>query len=409
MTELDLMPRRGVMYGLTHDLAGNAVVRVAKVLKVSIGLPKNGRAIHTWLQGGKWHVRVGLKDPKIETFNNRKDAEVAYKALAKTAPPMEHPAKLSYFTFTRPTAEGTYEPDFAVIEAHGEMPTEIGIVFMDNEPFDSAYRAWGTSELKCWGDGKTASRVLSLAKTDEEKALAEAARKDGQIRFPILEGCAAFGCPWIKNNDPKAGLVCKPNGDLRFQLANNLQVGGTAFFSTVGYRSVMQVHSSLHQFRTFTGRGDPTRGRIVGIPFRMIVRPFKAKYDGGKKSSKAYGVHLDFWAETVQDLQQRLIVQASKLFDAIPEERQARQVRPQLMEPKQIADEYYPELAEEAEDDLPMEDEPGMDEEPEEPQPPSMESKTAEKAEALAERLAAEPVKPKQQAPPDTVETKEFF
>jgi hypothetical protein len=74
------------------------------------------------------------------------------------------------------------EPDFGAIEAHGPTPTEIDVVFLDDNPFAGAYQMWSATELLCTGDGVTARRVFKLAANDAEKALAEQIREQSKGR-----------------------------------------------------------------------------------------------------------------------------------------------------------------------------------------------------------------------------------
>ena len=293
-------------YGITHSPEGLPIVREPKLLKVGIGIPK-GRGIHVYMTVDKsdrqvWCVAVGTNkdNTKREAFNKRADAEAFYFDKIKSAPERKHPVKLPYFTFSRMTGDGAMVADFDAIEAHGVMPQEIDIVFLSDSPLEAAYAMWSTAELRCKGDGLNAMRIASMATTADEKASI-----DGKY-FPIVDGCATKGCRYATGEPPP----CKPSGDLKFQLANNLRVGGTAYFHTTGYRSISQMFSALHVFRTLTGGGDPDMGRIAGIPFRFVVRPYQTKHNG--QVATQYGVSLEFRAETVAALRTRMIEQASE-------------------------------------------------------------------------------------------------
>jgi hypothetical protein len=95
---------------------------------------------------------------------------------------------------------------------------------------------------------------------------------------------------------------CKPGGSLRFQLANNIRVGGTAYYHTTGYRSISQIFSCIEQIKALTG------GRLAGIPLKMVLRSYTTKHNG--QSATQYAVSLEFRAEDLQALRKNLIEQA---------------------------------------------------------------------------------------------------
>lgn len=316
MSTASIRPLKGIMFGLTHAEDGAPIIREARILKVGIGLPR-GRALNCWIHNdGKWYFRIGKKGPdgklKIETATprglaTRADAEAFYRDNYAKADLVAYPRKLGFFTFTRPVIsdEGEiFEPDFPAIEAHGTTPTEIDIVFLDDNPFDGAYQMWSTSELKCKGDGINAMRVLSMGSA-ESKGWQEA-KDGGEKYFPIVDGCWIRGCPYAEETEGKPS-PCKPGGDLRFQLARNIRVGGSAYFHTSGFRSIAQIFSSLERIKTLTG------GRLAGIPLKMVLRPYRTKHNS--QPATQYGVGLEFRAEDIESLRRNLIEQAWKFRD----------------------------------------------------------------------------------------------
>ena len=156
-TQLTNMVKPGIMIGLTHEEDGTPRVRVPKLLKVGIGLPR-GPALNVFIHNdGKWWFRMGkyangkMAFTTVAKLDNRQQAESFYHENVGKADVCKYPRKLSFFTFTRPTITeaGTeiFEPDFEAIEASGVMPTEIDVVFMDNDPFQGAYQMWSQTEL----------------------------------------------------------------------------------------------------------------------------------------------------------------------------------------------------------------------------------------------------------------------
>lgn len=307
-------PIPGVLFGITHETTGELIIREPKILKVGIGLPK-GPAIDVWIAPDKrWKVRLGAgPDAKTATFAARADAEAKFFEALPKAPSVNYPRKIGYFTFSHPTiidGREQFVPDFGAIEAHGPTPTEIDIILLDDNPFaGAAYQMWSSSELLCKGDGMNAMRVIKLA-TDAELDLARAYADAGERTFPI-DNCWTGTCPYsketMKNGKPQPS-ACKPGGDLKFQVANNIRVGGTAYFHTTGYRSISSIFSSLYRIRTLTG------GRLSGIPLKMVLRPFKTNHNG--QPATQYAVALEFRAPDVATLRHKLLEAVFSVHEA---------------------------------------------------------------------------------------------
>lgn len=300
-------PQPGIMYGLNHAYDGTPIVRVQKLVKVGIGQPK-GPAIMVWIENEKWRGSLGYKSKStnVTTFNldDRARAEAWYRAKKKEAPTCNFPRKLPFFSFTRQVGDGSFEPDFDAIEKHGSTPTELDILFLNNDPLEAAYQMWSKSELRCTGDGLHAERSFNLARTDDEKKLVEESKLQGARFFPVLDGCWTNGCKYVGQKDG-----CKPHADLRFQLFNSLRVGGTAYFTTTGMRSIRQMFSAIHEFKAMTGGGDANAGRIAGVPFTLTVRPYQTNHDN--QPATQYGVSLEFRAKNIDELRKGLVEQAA--------------------------------------------------------------------------------------------------
>lgn len=349
------------LYGVTHDIStAEPIVREPKLLKVSIGAPK-GKAILVYTQptdttAVKWWIRVGAGNAaKDQSFTTRKEAETAYRDLYEKAPELSYPRKLSFFTFSRPTADGFMEPDFDAIEAHGPMPTEIDVVFMSEEPFEASFAMWSATELRCKGNGVDAERLVRFmaedkSATDDDKQLVKIAQATSLSRVIIQNACWSKDCRFSKpetRGTKEYPSPCKPSGDLKFQLANKLRVGGTAYFHTSGFRSIQQIFSSLQIFRTLTGRGDHRKGWLSGLPFRMVVRPYMTKHNG--QAAKQYGIGLEFRADTVAQLKQKMLEQAFEFRETMGAPRQLPSSTIDPSETGDLIDEEIDEISEAAE------------------------------------------------------------
>ena len=288
------------LYGVTHDTqTGEPISRLAKILKIGIGRPK-GPAIHVYTTREKkdgpykwtveWFTFVkGSKPGRSEkVFSTRAEAEQFYHTERAKADEAPYPTRLGYFTFLRIGPDGEFVHDFDAIEAGGPRPTEIPIVFIDNEPLKQKFELWTAAELKCSGDGRDAQRRCSMAATESEKKLAKEALEQGNQFFPIIQGCAAFGCPYATGDKP----ACKPHSRLELQLRGRIALGGTCVYDSTGYRSAKQLFSSLQVIRQVTGRGDEEAGVLVGLPLILKLLPYKVSHNGKPSTQHAVSIQM---------------------------------------------------------------------------------------------------------------------
>jgi len=315
---------RKKLFGVTHSPDGQRVRREVKFLKVAIGVASQGPDVHVWIarepveEGKPWCVEVGSYQQNHRTatqqyFATRAEAESFYMTTRKGAPKCGHPRKLPYFTFLSPGLDGGHIHDFDMIEFYGAQPTELDIVFLNNDPLDEQFRMWSATELLCQGDGINAERKLALATADQQP-LVQIARAKGARFFPIIDGCYTKGCPY-----PKKGQ-CKPQASLYFQLSRNpLRLGGTVWFDSRGFRSAAQLDDCLYKIRLATGHGDETKGLVAGIPLKLCVRPFKTKYEvnGVAKSGTAFAASIEYRALDAPNLARGLIESAHQFQDAL--------------------------------------------------------------------------------------------
>ncbi len=367
-----IAPRPNVMIGLTHTPDARPIIREAKVLKVGIGYPR-GKAADVFVDtDGTWNVRIGRygtdKKLKFETVARfptrdkgvvvpgaRAKAEVAFRKAWKEADVCTYPRKVAYFQFTRPImgddGAEVYIPDFDAIEAHSfgvrpGPPTEIDIMFLDDSPFAGGYQYWSASELKCSGDGENALRVLSMATTPEEKLLAIDAQARGNKHFPVVGGCWTCNCPYSKETPGPKGPIpapCKPGANIRFQLIGSIRVGGTAFFHTSSFRSIVQIFSAIERIKDLTG------GRIAGIPLKMVVRSHVTNHNNQKAIQQ--NVSIEFRASDMESLRKDLIEQAWKFRQTTLTEAPVRMIEAAETEeesPAAMTAEFYPDTDEDS-------------------------------------------------------------
>jgi hypothetical protein len=147
---------------------------------------------------------------------------------------------------------------------------------------------------------------VEWAQSQDERPLAEQARKQNQRFFPIVEGCYTAGCRFAIGDKRQ----CKPHGKLTFQLMNAPTLGGSCQFDTTGFRSIAQLAGSLDQIRLITGRGNPEAGSVAGIPLKFVLRPYRVQV--GDKSSIQYGVSLEFRAKSLEEMARLLHAHAAE-------------------------------------------------------------------------------------------------
>ena len=403
--------RKNALIGITHTPEGDKILREPRVLKVGIGLPR-GKAADVYVNAdGKWVIRCGKYDSNkklvfetMATVDTMAEAEAAFRTAWKKADNCTYPRKISYFAFTRPVmgenGEQVYVPDFPAIQAHsfadGKVgtPTEIDVIFLDDEPFTGGYANWSSSELRCSGDGINAMRSVAMYESaervpEELRAAWLAAKAAGEKTFPVVNGCWTRGCPFSKEVGNKPS-PCKPSLDLKFQLARNIRVGGTAFFHTSGYKSIVQVFSAVERIKQLTG------GKIAGIPLKMTLRSHKTNHNG--QAAIQQNVSLEFRSiEEMDSVRKTLIEQAWKFRDAagLESPRQTRMLEApedlpssdsdfggqSHMSAQAMADEFYPDNDEATEEAIPVAAE-------------ALAVKTQEKVASMADKLATPPLWP---------------
>jgi hypothetical protein len=343
------------VYGITHDISGAPRIQEPMTTKVGIGLPA-GQAIYVFINSAKqWIVMVGKE---AHSFATKEEAQKFYRQAKPNAPERKFPGRIPFFIFTRISPDGTYEPDWDAIAAHGPTPTEIDIVFTRDEPLDASYSMFTKTELKCKGDGKDARRINSMAAGDDEKILAKQAEDNGEKHFRIERGCWMFGCKYAKAQDDRHPSPCRPHGRLLFQLMASPTLGGTSHFVTTGFRSINQLFSCLETFKAVTGRGISKNGFVSGIPLKLVLRPYKVSHNG--QSATQYGVSLQFRASSAIELKKLLTDHAVQYRLAEAEPLKQLNAAPLDMTPKEIphdddiepipevvaamAREFYPEM-----------------------------------------------------------------
>lgn len=253
--------------GLTHDESGAALEQLPVTIKVAIG-----------------------EGPEPGKENS-------------------HPRRLDHFVFKRKTLRGqdaVWMPAQDIAQAHGEKPTELGIIFLNDDPrevFRTEYALWTPTGCKCRGE------LAQIANSDGIQFEMQATRRtlrhpegepwpgnykyvDGPKRGQPVEPCGE-SCPDLERRD------CRPSGDLYFILEKFPVIGAICRIHTSSYRSVRNLSNGLMQIRRLNG------GRLMGIRAILKASPEKVSYaerDGSRHSSVAYILSLEIGGTDLRTL-----------------------------------------------------------------------------------------------------------
>jgi recombination directionality factor gp3-like protein len=253
--------------GLTHDENGSALEKLPVTIKVAIG-----------------------EGPEPGNENG-------------------HPRRLDHFVFKRKTLRGqdvVWVPAPDITQAHGEKPTQLGIIFLNDDPrevFRTEYALWTTAGCKCRGElvqiGNGGSLRFEMQATRRTQKHPEGEAWPGNYKYiegpkkgQRVEPCGD-GCPDLERGD------CRPSGDLYFILEKFPMFGAICRLHTGSYRSVRNLSNGLMQLRRLNG------GRLTGIKAILKATPEKISYsdrDGTRHTSVAYILSLEIGATDLRSL-----------------------------------------------------------------------------------------------------------
>jgi len=249
-----------------------------------------------------------------------------------------HPRRLDHFVFKRKTLRGqdvVWEPAPEITEAHSAKPTELGIVFLHDDPEEilrTEYAWWTAAGCKCRGE------LVQIANGDGARYEMRAIRKTrqhpegevwpGQYRYAAgpkkdqpYESCGD-GCPDLGRGD------CRPSGDLYFMLEKFPKLGAVCRLHTSSYRSVRNLSNGLMQIRRFHGN------RLSGIKALLRATPEKIWYADQSGTRHSSVVHILSLEISVRDMA-RPAAFDSDLQYVVRETDDERA--------SEISDEFYPE------------------------------------------------------------------
>ncbi|HEV2221516.1 MAG TPA: hypothetical protein VGR84_00790 [Candidatus Acidoferrales bacterium] len=298
--------------GLTHDESGAALEKLPATIKVAIG-----------------------EGPEPGDGNS-------------------HPRRLDHFVFKRKTLRGQdvlWEPAPDISQAHGEKPTELGIIFLNDDPrdvFRTEYAWWTPTVRKCHGE------LVQIANGSGVRFEMQATRRtqrhpegeswpgtyeytEGAKKGQPAEPCGD-GCPDLERGD------CKPSGDLYFILEKFPTFGAICRLHTSSYRSIRNLSNGLMQIRRLSG------GRLTGIKAILKTSPEKISYsdhDGSRHTSVAYILSLEIGGTDLRTLVANMTEPARLLSESRQTIELSRGVQYVVHETdaeraKEISGEFYP-------------------------------------------------------------------
>lgn len=236
-----------------------------------------------------------------------------------------HPRRLDHFVFKRKTLRGqdvVWEPAQDIIQAHGEKPTYLGIIFLNNDPrevFRTEYAMWTPSGCKCHGE------LVQISNGDGTRFEMQATRRtqkqpegepwpgnykyiEGPQKGLPVEPCGD-GCPDLERGD------CRPSGDLYFILEKFPTFGAICRLHTSSYRSIRNLSNGLMQIRRLNG------DRLTGIKATLKASPERISYsdrDGTRHTSVAYILSLEIGARDLRALVATMTEPARLLSEGRP-------------------------------------------------------------------------------------------
>ena len=298
--------------GLTHDDTGNALEKLPVTIKVAIG-----------------------EGPEPGDENG-------------------HPRKLDHFVFKRKALRGqdvVWISAPEISQAHGENPTELGVVFLNDDPREvlrTEYALWTPGGCKCRGE------LVQIENGDGTRFEMQAIRRtqkhpegeawpgnykyvDGPKKGQPVESCGD-GCPDLERGD------CRPSGDLYFMLEKFPVLGTICRLHTSSYRSVRNLSTGLMQIRRLNG------GRLTGVKAILKASPERVSYvdrDGTRHTSVAYILSFEIGARDLRTLVAnmtepvRLLAGGHATFE-LPRGSQCIASETDAERAREIASEFYP-------------------------------------------------------------------
>ena len=220
-----------------------------------------------------------------------------------------HPIPLDHFVFKRRKLRGKdvlWVPAPDIAQAHGERPTELGVIFLNDDPREvlrTEYAFWTAGMCRCRGelvqinDGEGLRFEMQAIRKTQKHPEGEAwpgnyKYLDGPKKGQPVESCGEE-CPEL------ARRVCRPSGDLYFILEKSPILGTICRLHTSSYRSVRNLSNGLMQIRRLNG------GHLTGVKAILKASPEMVWYsdgDGIRHTTVKHILSLEIGAQNLRAL-----------------------------------------------------------------------------------------------------------
>ena len=207
-----------------------------------------------------------------------------------------HPRRLDHFVFKRKIMreqEVVWEPAADIAQVHGEKPTELAVIFLNDDPrevFRTQYAFWTQTGCKCHGE------LVQIWNGDGLRFEMQATRRtkkhpecepwpgnykytEGAKKGQSVEPCGD-GCPDLERGD------CRPSGDLYFILEKFPRLGAICRLHTSSYRSIRNLSNGLMQIRRLNGN------RLAGVKAVLKATPEEIWYRDRSGINHTSVVHI---------------------------------------------------------------------------------------------------------------------
>jgi len=244
-----------------------------------------------------------------------------------------------------------WEPAPDIAEVFGEKPTELGVIFLHDDPREvcpSEYALWTRKGRLCHGElvqianGNAPRYEMQAIRRTTEHPEGESwpgNRKyaEGSKNGQPIEGCGE-GCPELESGK------CGPSADLYFILEKFPSLGAICRLHTGSKTSVPNLSNAVAQLHSWNG------GRLKWVRAILKVRP-ELRWHPGQfgewESSVVPILSLEIGGTTLNNLGAKMNEPAKHLIEAqtacASERRMPFVVRESEVERAQeIADEFYP-------------------------------------------------------------------
>lgn len=195
----------------------------------------------------------------------------------------EIPKELDYFLLHPPGPDDPISVQVAFStfrKVYGDKPRELDVVIPSDDAgvfFPQRYKCYGSSGLRCIGDGATAERIGSALGRQGEEA--------GEF-FEIP-------CPTPDECEFAQQHGCRPVGSL-FVILPRVTLGGCFQVDVSGINSILNINSAVEHVRTLCGR-------VTGLIFRqgaetksaLVLKRVPTRTQGGGHAAMHYPITLE--------------------------------------------------------------------------------------------------------------------